>query len=155
MEKTSKPVLLPTGAKKLETNRRKAQKELDDYSSDLFEECVDLDMNDKLYFIKGKKEEYTNKLELAKRELENKYNLEKFTLIKGQWEYDDILDWKSNEVKFTETVDITDEIDLIEKAFEIGVKLTSNLEIEKLQKKIEKAEKTLEKDKQKLIKLLQ
>jgi len=155
MEKTSKPVLLPTGAKKLETNRKKAQKELDDYSSDLFEECVDLDINNKFYFIKGKKEEYTNKLELAKRELENKYNLEKFTLIKGQWEYDDILDWKSNEVKFTETVDIKDEIDLIEKAFEIGVKLRSNLEIEKLQKKIEKAEKTLEKDKQKLIKLLQ
>jgi len=138
--------------KKQLTNLEKAQDELDDVYSKLFEKFIDIDINRKLYFITGQKETFYTLYEDHKRDLEKKYELEPFALTKAKFDNEDILDSPSNVVNFLPgPIDIAHEADIIE----LAIDATTHVEIGKLKKKIQRAEATILRDKNKLIALMQ
>jgi hypothetical protein len=131
--------------KKEPTNIQKAQNELEEIYSDLFDKYVEIDINDKFYYTN--KDLFIMLYEDHKRAIEIKYKLEPFTLIKSKFDTDDILDSPSNVIIFL------DENVVVSKLENVDITKNKN-EIDKLKKKIQRAELTLKKDKQKLEELL-
>jgi hypothetical protein len=134
--------------KKQLTNQEKAQHDLDEICSKLFEQFIDRDINNKLYFVNGQKQTFYELYEHHKRDLEKKYDLEPFTLTKSIFDHEEVLDAPSNVVNFsTEPINISHEIK------DLDIVIEANSELDKLQKKICRAEKTIQKDKNKLLEL--
>jgi hypothetical protein len=133
--------------KKQLTNQEKAQNQLDEIYTELFEQFIDIDINNKLYFINGQKETFYELYDHHKRDLEKKYGLEPFTLTKSIFDHEEILDTPSNVLEpiFTTNKEI-DNLDIVLHA-------NDQIELDKLKKKICRAEKTLQKDKNKLLEL--
>jgi hypothetical protein len=112
-----------------------AQDELDEFWSNLFETCIEIDVNQKLFYKKDMKDYFLDSYETHKRSLEEQYNLVPFTLTKSKFDNEEILDEPSKLITTGE-----DDLDITE-------------EIDKLRKKIERAEKTIKKDKLRLFEL--
>lgn len=151
-EKTSSKVLIKSKKRiiKKKSDQEIAQDELDAFWSDLFETCIDIDVNKKLYFKKDMKDYYLDSYVTHKRVLEEKYKLKEFTLTKSKFDNEEILDLPSKLITTGEDdVDITEEIDMIN----MVISSTEKVEIDKLRKKIERAEKTIKKDKLRLLEL--